>query len=517
MKRHNILHIRIILFLTIINFCYSCKLKSPEQSDTTKIYWDTIKIAIDENYYGIYTMLSDVYKDKLYGYNHKLRTIDVFDLSNRKAIQNIPLEKEGPDGIPLVDGYSVCGNEIIINGRTQYIIIDTTGKVKKKIQKKDLNVENTYPGYTIENIKPLLINNFIKSYYNCNTQEIIAPVYPTDILNTETRYEGFCLLKINSNTNTTTLLPIPYPDIFKKGKYYGNLDDIQFCWRGDSIIYNFPNSSDVYIFNQANKEIKRIEASSKYTSNISETLAFNSDRQQIMSHYLHSLFFHKITYDKYRDLFYRIHVSKCETNRFLEDRDMYLSIFNHKLEKIDEIKLPTSIYPIYNITEEGIMFQFLKEEDSDYFSYVVLSFNAPYKRVENENFIHKAEKKDSILPRDSITIEKKVASKKEKSQIDLLKTTVSMDLIQKFVEENIVYPPSALKNNEEGIVQMLIRFDSTGVVSEYKMIYGCNNEALEKEAQRVTHLIKKVKTEKSGGYGFPVIFNIKKYKENRKE
>ena len=543
MERHRI-NIKLLKYSKILFFLlvgFGCQHKQ-SISDRTFINFsiDTINIPIDEKYLGTYSESSVVNNDIFYGYNRKLRTIDVFDLIQKKCLKSIPLEKEGPNGVPLIDVFTVCDDIIIVDGRVDFFILNMEGEVIKKIHKKDLEVDKKYPGHTINVTKPVRFTNFLNLFLSCETEELFASIYSTKIQNIKDKYAGYCMISINLKTEDTELIPIPYPDIFLKNKFYGNLDEIQTTLKGDSLIYNFPNSSHIHIFNRQTKEITTSDIRSDYTKNISGTLDFNVTFPQIGDHYWNSLYFHKINYDPYRNQYYRLHADKCETNRIF-DRDLYLVIMNDRFEKIHEIKIPSSFYPIYHVTKKGILFQSsLPLENEDNFSYMLLSFesdtaidtaNIPHVDIiENNDIVENREKIEIVINTvenniaDSqpsqvsdrqiqIPVENNIVDNQNKYAEFPLDEVISIDLLNTFVNRNLIYPQNALKEGVNGIVQVLIQFDASGIVIDHRMIYGCNNEEMENEAMRIIKLIKKVKTEKDGGFGFPIVFNSKKYLE----
>jgi hypothetical protein len=485
-----------------------------------QISMDTIWIPIDENCLGSYSFTA-INGDFFYGKNNFLNTIDVFDLRTKKTVRNIPIQKEGPHGIPMIDDFVVNDSLLIIDGRTHFFQVDFQGSIVQKIPKKDFNVENKYEGYTIDQLRPVSISNFRNLVYLSQSNELIIPLYNKSIQDLRLKYAGFCAVAVHLNTKNVELLPIPYPELFKQKRNYGNLDEIQLTVKGDSIVYNFPNSSEIHLFNRKTKRISDYTIDSKYTPNRSDVLDFHADRSRIMDHYLKSTFFHRIVYDPYRNLFFRLHASKCESDRFLEDRNFYLVIMNDSFEKLDEIVLPSTVYPIYNVTKKGLLFSFLKPLDEDFFSGLLLRLDG---EKENQDQAIPIKTNSEHADTGSAKIEKansapkisKPAVPEKKQQRFPTDKDISLDLLRSYVEENLVYPEDALKNEIEGHVYMLIQYDSLGVVNDRRMLWGCENPELETEAWRIIHSIEKVKTNKKGGFGFPVVFDIRKYKNRKK-
>ena len=153
---------------------------------------------------------------------------------------------------------------------------------------------------------------------------------------------------IDIKKEIVNLLPIYFP-LSVTDKYYGKLSTAQILSKGDSIIYNFGNSSKIYIYNRRNKEIYEYDIKSNFTDNLSEDLDKNVNTKKLFDHYLHSLFFHNIQYDPYRDCYYRIHTNKNNNPSAFNDKETFLTIINSNFEKTDEIKLPENTLSLIHI------------------------------------------------------------------------------------------------------------------------------------------------------------------------
>jgi hypothetical protein len=131
----------------------------------------------------------------------------------------------------------------------------------------------------------------------------------------------------------------------------------------NSLLFNFPFSSRIYKYDLLQKKLEEFNILSNYTKNESESLNFskfkgNYESFEIDKHFLYSLHFHKIIYDPYKNLFYRIHSLPIENDPKNKSSN-FMCIFNTKFEKIGEIKLPEINLFINNYipTEKGIVFQ----------------------------------------------------------------------------------------------------------------------------------------------------------------
>jgi hypothetical protein len=356
--------------LIIVVFTVGCTGEKKEINDIRFEYKpDTLSIPIDEYHLSAYLSIPNhTSNNNLYVFNSKVYAIDVIDLHQKQVLKSIKLEKEGPDGIPNVSAFVICDSAIIIESYDRYSFISFDGSIKNRISKTDLELDNH--DYSIITKKKIGVSNFKNFSVNCSKNELIVPVYKIR----EDNYQGCCIASVDMKNSHTELLPIPYPESFKQGKFYGNMDEPQITLKNDSLIYNFPNSSQIFIYNSCTKDIVTHNITSGYTNNATESLSSDAEQAEIIKHYVSSLFFHRICYDKYRNLYYRLHTDKINMNEKPGEKKIYLTVLDENFTKLGEIKLPFNFYQVYNITEQGIVFQLIDSgKNEDFFTVVFLS------------------------------------------------------------------------------------------------------------------------------------------------
>ncbi len=89
----------------IMAVCMMSCSSTQEQKQTVSagvLEYDSLSIPIDYPYLGFYYKL-EYYRNEgnlyLAGYNHLMHSIEMFDLTNRQAIQSYELEPEGPNAV----------------------------------------------------------------------------------------------------------------------------------------------------------------------------------------------------------------------------------------------------------------------------------------------------------------------------------------------------------------------------------------------------------------------------------
>lgn len=166
------------------------------------------------------------------------------------------------------------------------------------------------------------------------------------------------------------------------------------------------------MFNRNIKKITKIAIKSDYTENKAKDLDKNANSNEQLDYFFHSLFFHGIQYDSYRDQYYRLHINKSDDPSVFNNREAYLTIINSNFEKVDEIALPTNLYPIFNITPQGLLFQFMQGLHEDQYSYMILTSSLITPIEVNDSIV--SIKPDTIK---ATALTKTLISTKDKSDI----------------------------------------------------------------------------------------------------
>ena len=464
---------------------------------------DTVDIFIGVDYLESYTTLRNVVQHEcLYGYNNKEHTIDLFDLKERKPIKQISLEKEGANGIVYPHALTIHQDTVWIQTATHFFATDLDGKIIWRLDKKELDKQIDHSVYSFSSTG-VTVCNFEDLVYDSNRQELVVPIYLLDPFSLEKKQ---AVATIQVKEKKVTLLPIPFPETIIHD-YYGKLSTPQLLVKGDSLVYNFPNSAAIHIFNRKNGEITTHHIESEYTANLSETIRENANATKILDHYLHALFFHKVQYDEKRGLYYRLHTDHSTDRAAFSNKETYLTIISSDFKKLKEVKLPANCYPFYVITDDGLLFQFMEGLKEDMFSYQIVTTDEiqKIKGVEkNEVSIHvKSETQQSKQDSSKVMPKKRVQPTVKKMNVQEL---------AEFFKQKMVYPEQELKEKVEGIVMLSLTCDKEGKVIGCKIIEQATtteNENLREEALRLANLAKWV--EPGVMYMVHISFDIEDY------
>jgi len=178
----------------------------------------------------------------------------------------------------------------------------------------------------------------------------------------ENRYSGYIGCSISLQDSSIKIIPIPYPEIFKKTNFdYGNLSHPNLLRNGDLIIYNFPCRSNVYTYNIKTGEQKEYNPRSHYTKNEAEPMKDLSPQGKF-NYAFRALRFNPLLYIKKYDVYARVHYdSQSETN---VERPGILMILNAAFEIVQEYKLPDN-FSNYGCTDHSLYFFIFDKENDD--------------------------------------------------------------------------------------------------------------------------------------------------------
>lgn len=315
---------------------------------------DKIEIPIDNNTpnlsKSIYIFDNDKDKIEYLCYlNENTNEINFYNLNTNKLSHKIKFEKEGKNGTNTIGGFHIISLDsiVIVNrAQNQIFLTNKRGEVVKRITiglKKDNNF--------IKNGKTLVrISRSYSHIYNplvVKDNKIYAstfiPYVPTQ---SEMTNLNLCL-EINMDNNQQQLLKANYPLLLGENKKTVAHTMNTRTFSGNSFVYSFFSSHDIFVTNNHNKIIK-YNAKSKFLRDELRCISFNG---QHMKDYVEAPHYDAIMYDKYRNVYYRfVYPGKELTdNDNIQKLAMYcedfsIMLLNKDFEVIGEQLLPPNTY-----------------------------------------------------------------------------------------------------------------------------------------------------------------------------
>lgn len=310
-----------MMFIGVCFLIYSCTSNDVVVNENNQRYKLTKEYKLVETGEKVFVLDSEsqprnrciqLYKNKendsLYYtfYNEYNNSIYVYDYHSASYLNKIQLYKEGNNGVyPHRSGYYISSFDTIYfySMTTQRLyVLNYHGEKYRTINLRANLSDNVIPP-TVRVSAESPIYKINQNLYLCGS--INEEFEDADSLN------NLIITKINSyDDNCTPHLSVGYPDSYRKG----NWGDAYFrntfwCYNeiNKSFYISFPN--DHYIYKTDLNKVERIYAGSSYADNISSIdhpKYIPLPKKKRIAHYLSSYYYRAITYDSYRNIYYRI-------------------------------------------------------------------------------------------------------------------------------------------------------------------------------------------------------------------
>lgn len=358
---------RTIFFLyAFMLFLVSCNTNSATKNDENVLDFDTISIPIDYPYLSDYTLSSSCLKNDTIlwsGYNHMTHSIDIFDITNKRIYNTIPLENDGPNGVINISNYILNDSAIIFLDYQNLLtsISISRGLAFNKIEPlSDTEYQINYNG---------LLSGTFNTTLNINDNRLLLPIFPIK----EQNIKDLLAISIDLSTNEKVKLPLIYPNEMKEDlSQYGSLTYISLMDYKDRIVYNFPYSSNIYIYWKENSLVETIKFNSNKTKNKSDKNSADlGDYRALYEYENNSLRFREVYYDNNSNKYIRIHHDALEDKIC---RDSYLMSYDNTRNFIKEYKLPDSFSHNYFIKDNKLFF-LMKDTDDTELKFAIIDIN----------------------------------------------------------------------------------------------------------------------------------------------
>ena len=339
-----------IIMMLLVIFFSSCKKKN---SLVDNIYgnphalsFTAIEVNLDDESLNSYPLHSSfVYNDDDYllAYNYITRAFDVFNISSKSISRHIILMPEGPNGVlnptgvyaHSIDSIWVCTDDNVIS------LIDSNGIVKERIS-IDVSEET-----------PNLLINFTtctsKLYYNSSRRSLFYLTFTV-----KNDKSNFCVHEYFLSDGSVKKYPIKSIGNHDFRNKYGWKQFPNVTYNERSILYNFPIESNIYLIDIESEKMSVFGGKSSNTSNEVSQLTLPYDFSDADRHLCENVHFFELLYEPKKEVYYRLHFDRIDYDAsadvysLLFSKQMYLTVFNDKMEVINETKLDRNKYGIYN-------------------------------------------------------------------------------------------------------------------------------------------------------------------------
>ena len=285
---------------TLFVSCGGNKLKVVENAISDRI--ENFSVKVPESSIQIYESFSRPLAAVIDGvecmvaYSHSLHCIDIISLDSISFFKQIKLDGEGPNAVNEVSGIFYYENSFVLKCSTGFCRINMEGEVISKWWIFDDYDE--HKGYGLRYPEKTIIYNLYSNLGFDEVNGLVAlPFYKYDKENGQ--YPTRVLILSCKDWRIVDEIEINYPERMKQEKWLGCLGEVQAIPHGDKLIYNFPASSDIFVFDRNNRTTEVLSVSSKYTDDYFRCKDEQDDG-------LLGGLFMPIRYDRFRNNFWRV-------------------------------------------------------------------------------------------------------------------------------------------------------------------------------------------------------------------
>ena len=346
-------------------FLFSCSGKKMIETGGLCSY-DSISVPIDFPILPQYVKLIPYCKsDSVYltGYNYYEHSIDFINLGGGENFV-MPLQRKGPNGVLPVQDYCFVADKIVCKDESGILTLTMDGSVINRLPIKELVAPAEE--YSVRPLGFSLSNYLYLNSWNSKVFIPLSPIKKSDKVHIGKIYDV--------SKHLLEFLSPYYPsEIVDFAQYLGGLSvpDIN-MHDTDKIVYNFPFSSLVYLYNMKTLETNVYDIRSETIENdmdFEEWKAINkvdkAMRELSMSR------FGRVYYSSSVGKYYRVHFA-AEEEGYKKLRKTYLMVFDESGNSTKEYLLPSQFSVQYFFLHDALYFAYRNSND-DFFNIARIS------------------------------------------------------------------------------------------------------------------------------------------------
>ena len=348
----------------LVSLLIACS-PSQEQKQTISagvLEYDSLSIPIDYPYLGFYYRIS-CYEEggNLYcaGHNHLMHSIEVFDLTNRRAVQSYELEPEGPNAVlkNQISDFVVNDSLFVFRGYRNDV---------KVLSRKDGTLLKTIMTLSPEDNYNLNFRGARDASYGgaemrWDEGRIVTPLFTKQ----KQTLEDKLALSVDLNTEKVEILPLSYPEEMKEDLgQYGSFTFPNFDIEEDRWVYNFAYSSRVYVYRKETGEVQMLDMKSNATPDRPSPAGIKEGERNIRKNVgfeSTALRFCNVYYDQTADVYVRMHHAGVED--FMDKRKSYLMIHRCKTGETLEYEMPEELSAKYFVSGGRVYIELKNPDD----------------------------------------------------------------------------------------------------------------------------------------------------------
>lgn len=200
--------------------------------------------------------------DYMVAYSEPLHCIDLIALNDYSDFQQIKLEKEGPNGVTGITGIFYYDNNFILQTGIGFYRINKEGEVVSKWSLNEYLGKNK--GFGLRFPEQTMVFNFFKTLgFDVQEGLVTQTIYQYEKV--DGQYPTRILVLSCKDWEIVEEIDLIYPEKLKKEKWLGCLGEVQALPHSEKVIYNFPASSDIFVYDRKTKTTLVHSIPSQYT------------------------------------------------------------------------------------------------------------------------------------------------------------------------------------------------------------------------------------------------------------
>ena len=269
------------------------------------------------------------------------------------------LEKEGPDRVEAVGAVAFISlNEMWLASDFELTKIDSKGQVVDRIKTTEESVY--FQDFDFKG-RELFHHSHAGLQYDALEGTVLLNI------NTLQRsrsllYKGSRLAKLVLGERKLETIDISIPDEYSElDGDFGELTVMGFGRTDQGLVYNFPMSSDIFLFK--NGESKMYKVQSENGGRFAKPIRGFSegDNMARFKHQYEALTYFPVAYDPFQKYYYRGY--KAPVSSIEEKENYYWEVMDEEFNKLLEIPFPENYYISPIISREGLMFMAFNKHD----------------------------------------------------------------------------------------------------------------------------------------------------------
>ncbi len=221
---------------------------------------DCIQVYENSNCRATTATIDEV--DYMVGYSDPLHSIDLIALNGTPNFQQIKLKAQGPNGVNDVSGIFYYDHSFVLRTAKGFSRIDQEGNVMSQWNLNDYLAKNK--GFGLRFPEQTVVFNLFRNFGFDEQKGLVAlPIYQYNKMNGQ--YPARILILSCRDWQLVEEVAVTYPEKLKQEKWLGCLGEIQALPHGDKVVYNFPASSDIFVYDRKTKTTKIHSITTQYT------------------------------------------------------------------------------------------------------------------------------------------------------------------------------------------------------------------------------------------------------------